>query len=152
HLVANTITIQFASGSLTGATSTAISVSPAPASMLTFTTQPGNAAAGSAFGTQPVLVSQDAFGNNSASGLPASLSLTLSLTSGSGPLLGTTTLDIGTSAGNGVVVFSNVEIDAAGNNKQLTASASGLTSALSSVFTVNASAAATLVILTQPPA
>jgi hypothetical protein len=152
HLVANTITIQFSSGSLTGATSTAIAVSPAAASMLAFTTQPGNAAAGSAFGTQPVVVSQDAFGNNSVSGLPASLSVNLSLTAGNGPLLGTTTLDLGTSAGNGVVVFNNLEIDAAGNNKQLTASASGLSSALSSVFTVNPSAATILVILTQPPA
>src|SRR6185503_13632744 len=37
---------------------------------------------------------------------------------------------------NGVVSYSDLRIDSAGTNKQLTASASGLTSAVSSTFTV----------------
>jgi hypothetical protein len=67
--------------------------------------------------------------------------VTLTLTAGTGPLLGTTSLDFGTAAGNGVATFTNLEIDSTGANKQLTASASGFTNGVSSVFTVNAAAA-----------
>src|SRR5207249_879136 len=84
-------------------------------------------------------------------GLPSTLSLTLSLTSGSGPLQGTATLDIGTNAGNGTAAFTDLRIDAAGTNKQLTASASGYSSGVSGTFTVNPQAATHLVIQTQPP-
>jgi hypothetical protein len=121
---------------LTSTTSTAIVVSPAPAATLVFLTQPGNAVVGSPLAPQPVLRTRDAFGNDSASGLGVSKSLALSLTSGAGSLLGTTTLDIGTAAGNGVATFTNLALDTVGTNKQLTASVSGLTSAISSFFTV----------------
>src|SRR6185503_7851031 len=73
------------------------------------------------------------------------------LSAGTGPLLGITTLDIGTNAGNGFVSFTDLEIDAAGTNKQLTATASGLSNAVSSVFTVSAATAHHLTIQTQPP-
>src|SRR5439155_948183 len=81
----------------------------------------------------------------------ASLTLNLSLTGGTGPLQGTASVDIGTAAGNGTATFTNLRIDAASAGQQLTASASGLTSALSAVFTVNAGPAASLAIQTQPP-
>src|SRR5439155_18485409 len=81
----------------------------------------------------------------------ASLTLNLSLTGGTGPLQGTASVDIGTAAGNGTATFTNLRIDAAGAGQQLTASASGLTSAMSAVFTVNPGPAATLAIQTQPP-
>src|SRR5260370_18836836 len=136
HRVATNITILFSSGSLVSTTSTTIAISPAAATVLTFATQPGNATAGAIFGTQPVVQSQDAFGNNSVSGLPAALSLTLSLTSGTGPLQGTNTLDIGTAAGNGTPAFSNLEIDAAGKNNELTASPGGLAQASPGTFIV----------------
>jgi hypothetical protein len=42
-------------------------------------------------------------------------------------------------------------MDTSGSNKQLTASASGLSSAVSSTFTVNPGSAASLAIQTQPP-
>src|SRR5205823_9074632 len=64
--------------------------------------------------------------------------VTLTLSSGSGTLLGTKTLDIGTNSGNGTITFTNLEIDAAGTNKQLTAQATGLNDGVSSAFTVNA--------------
>jgi hypothetical protein len=107
------------------------------ASNLIFTTQPGAANTGAIFGTQPVVKSQDQFGNNSSSGLPTSLTVTVALTAGTGPLLGTASLNIGTSAGNGTVSYTNLEIDAPGANKQLTATASGLAAGLSAVFSVN---------------
>src|SRR5439155_12792803 len=151
HIVATTISITFSGASLVSTTSTSIVVGPAVASTLGFATQPANATAGSIFGTQPVVQSQDAFGNNSSSGLPSSLPVTLSLTSGTGSLQGTASIDIGTGFGNGTATFSNLRIDAAGSSKQLTASASGLSGIASSNFTVNPATATVLVIQTQPP-
>src|SRR5439155_579438 len=120
------------------------------ATALAFTTQPGNATAGSIFGVQPVVSSQDAFGNNSVVGLPASVNVNISLSAGTGPLQGTTTLDIG--AGNGTISFSDLRIDAAGAGKQLSVSAGGLSSGSSATFTVSPSATTSLAIQTQPPA
>ena len=134
----------FTASGLTNAISGNIAVNPNTADRLVFTTQPGGASrVGSPLVTQPVLKSQDAFGNLSTVGLPANLNVALALTSGSGSLLGTTALDIGTSAGNGVVSFSNVECSNAGTNKQLTASASGFTNVISSAFNIGGVALAT---------
>ncbi|MGZ5569280.1 MAG: beta strand repeat-containing protein, partial [Limisphaerales bacterium] len=150
HQVAGNITITFTSGSLSSVTSSSVAIAPAAADHLVFVSQPGSATAGAAFGAQPSLVSEDQFGNASAVGLPSSLNVSVALTSGAGALQGTTTQDIGTAAGNGTVTFTNLRIDVAGTDKQLTASASGLTSASSSVFTVNHAAAAALTIQQQP--
>ncbi len=89
---------------------------------LAFTTQPGLAAPGQPFAQQPVIKTVDAFGSPTTLGLPSSLIVYVSLTNGVGTLSGTTGLDIGTSAGNGVVTFSNLSIDTAGTNDQLIAS------------------------------
>src|SRR5439155_23216 len=101
HTVATNITIQFTSGTLTSTTSGTIAVSPSLASRLAFVVQPGSATAGAPFGAQPAVKSQDQFGNDSTIGLGGNLPVTLSLSSGSGPLLGSTSLDAGTNAGNG---------------------------------------------------
>src|SRR5438093_2993626 len=150
HNVASNITIQFTSAGATPSISDSIAVSAAAASRLAFTTQPGNAAVGSVFGSQPVVRTEDQFGNASTAGLGANRNLSLSLTGGTGPLQGTASFDVGTDAGNGTATFTDLRIDAAGAGKQLTASASGLTSALSAVFTVNPGPAASLAIQTQP--
>jgi len=150
--VAETMTIQFSRLGLTSATSTNVVVSPAAANKLVFTTQPGSATAGAAFGTQPVVKTQDQFGNNSTAGLGTTLNVTVSLKAGSGPLQGTATLNIGTGGGGGTVSYTNLRIDSAGTNKQLRATASGLDSAFSNVFTVSPAAAAQLTIQTQPSA
>src|SRR5262249_23576064 len=152
HNVATNITIDFSAAGAPTVTSTTIAISPAAMSRVVFTTQPAGATAGSVFSTQPVVKTQDQFGNNTAAGLPASLNVTVSLSSGTGPLQGTTTLDIGAGAGNGLVAFTNLRIDAAGTNDQLTASTIGLSNGLSSNFAVNAGPSANLVIQTQPPA
>src|SRR2546426_5690031 len=78
--------------------------------------------------------------------------VSLALSTGTGPLLGTANLDIGLAAGKGVATFTDLEIDSAGTNKQLTASASGLTNVLSSVFTVSVGAASKLTFQTPPSA
>src|SRR6185503_7482394 len=106
HNVATNITVQFTLAGATPVTSDPIAVGVGLLSRLSFATQPGNAVVGSAFGTQPVIQSQDAFGNPTTIGLPASLPVTVSLSAGTGPLQGTKTIDLGTAAGNGVAAFS----------------------------------------------
>jgi len=118
---------------------------------LAFTTQPGSATEGLAFGVQPVIRTHDQFGNNSTTGLAAHLNVTVALTSGTGNLLGNSILDIGAAAGNGTAAYTDLGIDAPGTNKQLTASATGLTSALSSVFTVSLRPADLAVSMTDTP-
>ena len=103
---------------------------------LAFTTQPGDAEYGSLLDAQPVIVTQDQFGNDSTSGLAANLDVTLTLTTGTGALVGDATLDIGTGAGNGTVTFTDLTVDEFGAGKQLTASATGLTSAVSDDFEI----------------
>src|SRR6266481_381460 len=124
--LANTITLLFTAPGLTSVTSDPIVVGPGQANSLTFSTQPGSAASGVPFGVQPVIKTQDQFGNLSTIGLPASQMITMTLNSGVGPLLGTISQDIGTSAGNGTATYTDLEIDAVGASKQLTASSSGL--------------------------
>ncbi len=109
------------------------------ATQLTFTTQPAGATAGAAFATQPVIRTQDQFGNNSTNGLAATVNVTATLTSGTGLLQGTTVTNIGTAGGRGIATWTNLRIDVAGS-KQLTASASGLTSEVSTVFYVGSGA------------
>ena len=135
HNVAGTISVDFNSSGLATATSSSISITPASATRLAFSTQPGSATVGSVFGIQPALVTQDALGNNSVLGLAANQIVTVTLSSGTGTLQGTATRDIGSAAGNGAITYANLEIDSAGS-KQLTASASGLTNAVSASFTV----------------
>jgi hypothetical protein len=132
---ATDISIQFTSGVLNSATSQVITITPAPASRLVFDVEPDLAGIGREFGVQPVVSTEDAFGNTSVSGLGASLDVIMTLSSGTGSLSGTTVLDIGTNDGNGVVMFTDLSINTLGD-KRLTASASGMTSAVSAIFTV----------------
>ena len=100
------------------------------AAQLTFTTQPGGAVSGAAFTTQPVLAIRDVSGNLVTS---ATNAVTAVISTGTGTLLGTATVN----AVAGIATFTNLRIDVAGD-KQLTFSATGLTSAVSSTFTVAA--------------
>jgi hypothetical protein len=137
-----TTTLKAKESSIEG-TSGTFTVKAAGASTLVFSTQPGSATAGSAFGQQPVVKTQDGFGNNSTVGLGTSRNVTVSIASGIGTLQGTATLDIGTSAGNGTVTFTNLRIDTAGEKTLQATAAAGspaLAKATSNPFTVNAGA------------
>lgn len=136
HHIANTITIAFSSPGLTGTTSQSIVITPTTASNLSFLVQPGAAAVGAPFGTQPVVITKDQYGNVSNVGLPTVVSITATLTSGTGVLLGTTVLDIGSGSGNGTISYSNLRLDRVGTDKQLTAATGGFGSAVSDIFTV----------------
>jgi len=148
--IADTITIRFTATNCNGVVSAPIVITPAtvlPADHLVFAVQPGAAIAGAPFGVQPVIRAQDGLGNFTAQGLGSHHSVALTLTSGSGTILGTTTLDIGTSGGNGTVSFTDLEIDMAATNYQLTASSAGLASTSSTVFTVSPGALVKLQLL-----
>jgi hypothetical protein len=135
--VAGTKTVTGKFGLTTIAQQPTVTFVAAYATQLVFTTEPSSATYGSALSPAVVVKSQDANGNNSAVGLPGSRMVTLTLTSGTGALQGTTSLDIGTAAGDGVVTFTNLTVSVVGSGKQITASASGLTNAVSSSFTIN---------------
>src|SRR5439155_1407815 len=63
---------------------------------------------------------------------------------------GTPSLNIGTAGGNATPPYPLLRTDPAGSGKQLTAGATGLTSALSSTFSVSAAAASQLAFVQQP--
>ena len=99
-----------------------VSNTAGPAAQLIWVLQPGQATNGLAFAQQPILLSADASGVPTTNGLPASLVISVSHGAGAGVLLGGTNVDLGTAAGKGVAVFSNLQINATGVSHQLTAS------------------------------
>jgi hypothetical protein len=103
---------------------------------LVFTTSPAGASAGAVFTTQPVIKTQDQFGNFSTNGLVATVSVITSLNTGTGPLLGTRTNNIGSGGAKGTLTHTNLQISTVGTNYQLKATATGFTNALSAVFSV----------------
>ena len=144
-------TITVTDGSISN-TGLSVTVAAAAASVLVFSTQPGSATAGSVFVQQPVVRTQDAFGNDSASGLGVARDVSVAVASGTGLLQGTATLDIGTGAGNGTVTFTNLRIDAAGAKTLSATAAAGspaLSAATSGSFTVAAGTATQMVFTTQ---
>lgn len=112
------------------------------ATRLCFGTQPSGAVAGVAFAQQPVV----RIGDANCNVVSSTASVNLALTAGSGSLAGTTSV----SAIDGVATFSGINIQSAGTGKVITASSSGLTSAISTSFEVVAGAPSQVVIVTQP--
>jgi aryl-phospho-beta-D-glucosidase BglC (GH1 family) len=92
-----------------------------PVTQLIWSVQPGLATNGFVFVQQPVLQTADASGNPSTNGLPASLAVVVTHSAGAGALAGTTNCDLGMAVGQGVVVFSDLQISGAGLSNQLTA-------------------------------
>ena len=143
-----------ASGTLSGpgavtVDSNSFTVSAAAGSQLAYTTQPAGAAAGAAFGTQPVVTVQDAFGNTVTSGADSTINVTMTIQTGTGTLQGTVTK----TAVAGVATFTNLRIDPAGA-KTLRASGTlsgpGAVTVDSSSFAVSAAAASQIVVTTDP--
>ena len=101
---------------------------------LGFTTQPATTQYGSAI--QPVVKTEDQFGNPSIIGLGASETVTITQTAGTGTLSGDIDLDIGTGGGNGngIVTFTDLKIDTIGAGKKLTATGATLPAVQSTAF------------------
>ena len=81
---------------------------------LAWTTQPALATNGFTFGTRPILQTEDAGGNITTSGLPAVKYIAVSIYTGNGSLFGTVVTNIGTTGGNGMLMFSDLGLDASG--------------------------------------
>jgi hypothetical protein len=135
-------TLTFTSGTLAAATSSNISVTIAPPTQLAVTTPPAGAVSGAAFTTQPVVQLRDGTGLLVPD---ATNSVTAAITTGSGTLVGTTTV----SAVGGVATFTNLQINGVGAHT-LTFTSSGLTSATATVTVTQVPVA--LAITTQPSA
>jgi len=119
---------------LTSATSSAFAVWVRPV-QLVFTVQPSAVEARAVLSPAVQVTVQDTGGNAVTTAISR---VTLAITSGtgtSGAVLGRTPPTV--AAVNGVATFSNLMIDLQGTGYSLTATASGLTSATSSTFTVS---------------
>lgn len=99
------------------------------ATKLFVATDPSGAVSGAAFTTQPVVHIRDV---SDALVTSATNQVTASLTTGTGTLLGTASVN----AVNGIATFSGLRIDNAADQKRLTFAATNLTSAQSSLFSV----------------
>ena len=105
------------------------------AAKLVFTAKPGPAVVGVAFEEQPVIITQDQFGNPTSAGLNEIQIVKIRLSAGTGELSGTINLNIGTRGGNGMIACSNLLINSTGT-KKLMASAANLSFAVTNEFMV----------------
>lgn len=141
--VAGSKTLRAASGSLAPDTSSVFTISPSNSKQLAFVQQPSNATAGATITPAVTVRLKDSLGNNVST---ASVPITLTITTGTGTLSGTTTQSTNTS---GLATFSDLSIIPAGS-KNLTASSGSLASTASSAFTISPGPAKQLVIIQQP--
>lgn len=126
-------TLTFTATNFADGTSAQFDVGTPPTpTQLGITTQPGGAAPGVAFATQPVVQIQDSTG---ALVTTASHFVAVSLNGGSGGTLSGTLI---VQAVNGVATFTDLSINQAGTGYSLTFSAVNLTSATSNSFDVAA--------------
>ncbi|MDI3213055.1 hypothetical protein [Arthrobacter sp. AL12] len=139
-----TYTLTATSGSLTAAVSTSFTITIGPASKLGFTTNSSNTVYNTVFATQPVAAVQDAGGNTITTSTAA---VTLSITTPAGAVLVCTANP--KPAVSGVAVYAGCSIDKPGTYT-LTATSSGLTSAVSASFTITAGPATKLAFSTSP--
>ena len=137
-----TYTITFTSPGLTSAGSQAVVITPLPATQLAVTTSPGTGNTGALLSPQPVVQVRDA-SNGVVVG--ATNAVTATLVGGGGVLSGTQTV----SAVNGVATFTNLIVTGPGSYT-LSFAATGLTTAVSPSFTINALPPTALGIGTQP--
>jgi hypothetical protein len=142
---AGAYTLSVSDGSLTGAASGSITINPGAASQLFVSNAPVLATAGQALNPSVTVVVLDAFGNQVAT---SNSSVTIAVNSGPAGFASGTT--VSASAVNGVATFSNLILDAVGSYT-LSASASGLTSGISTSINVNP-AAANKLFVSQVPA
>jgi streptogramin lyase len=139
-------TLDVSASGLGGATTTAITVTPAAATQVAIIEEPpASVTAGSGFGFQASV--EDAYGNVVTT---ANNTVSVALTNDpTGATLGGT---LSVTASSGVATFSGLTLTQAASGYTLQASSSGLSSATSSGITVTPAAATQLVITQEPPA
>ena len=133
---------------LTPADTAAFDVTVGGASQLVVTTQPSDAAAGSAIAPSPAVTVEDAGGNTvTADTSTVALAITAATPATGGP--GTLTC-APAAVTNGVATFDGCSIDTVGTGYQLTATDDALTPADSTAFDIGAGSAAQLAVTTSP--
>lgn len=126
-------------GAVTFATTTTFTVNPASAAGLKFVQQPSDVVAGASMTPAVTVAVTDSYGNAVGSGTQL-ISLNLNSSPPGAIMSGTLSVN----AVNGVATFSNLSFDKAASGYTLNATSSGLTSMLSSAFTVAVGAPAKL--------
>ncbi|HEY7687025.1 MAG TPA: Ig-like domain-containing protein, partial [Gemmatimonadales bacterium] len=125
--------ISAAIGGVTITQTAAITVNPAVALSLTFSSQPTTTVAGATITPVVAVTAHDQFGNI-ATGFSGSVTVAIGTNPGGGALSGTTTR----TAAAGVATFNNLSIDKAGSGYTLNATAPGLSGSASGPFTISA--------------
>src|SRR5438445_3242414 len=133
------------SGSSAGPVAPAPPPPPPAAAKLAFSGQPSNAVAGAANTPAVQVTVQDAQGNTVTTA-NTSITVAIGTNPASGVLSGTMTV----AAISGVATFSTLSLNRTGTGYTLTASATGLTGATSSAFSINPGAAAKIAFTVQP--
>ena len=137
-----TATITATNGSVSSA-GVAINVTVGAPTTLALRTQPGGAVSGAAFTTQPAVEVRDAAGNLA---ITSSMPVTVTVASGGGVLSGTATV----SAVSGVATFAGLSIAGTVGQRTFSFSATGLMTATSIGFSLDAGPPTVLAIRTQP--
>ena len=138
-------TLTAAATGLTGATSSAFTITAGTATQLVYSTQPGGGADGATWTTQPAVSIEDASGNVVTT---ATNSITLAIGTNPGGTLACTANP--KNATGGTSSFAGCEITGTLGNYTLTASATGLTSATSNNIPITIGAASQLAFTTEP--
>ena len=140
-------TLNFSSGVLIGATSSAVTVTASGTPQLTLTTQPSAApASGIVFAQQPQVQLRDAVGNAVSQ---AGVVVTAAIASGAGTLGGGPTA---TTNASGVAIFTNLMITGTIGNQALSFSAAGYASVTSNVLSLGAGTPTQITMVIQPSA
>jgi hypothetical protein len=126
-------------------TSSAFTINPGPVAKLAFTAQPSNTAAGLAIAPTIQVTAQDANGNTTPT-YTGTVTVALAANPGSGTLTGT----LAVAAVSGVASFSDLKVNKPAAGYTLSASATSLTTATSTAFTISIGALAQLVFSAQP--
>ncbi len=143
--VGNGYTLIATSGTLSGDTSGAFSVTAGGAYQLKFSSQPTNTTAGQPISPALTVRVEDAGGNLVTAG-SANITLAIGTNPGGGTLSGTTTV----ATVNGIASFNDLSIDKAGSGYTLVATSGTLGSDTSGTFDISAGAPAQLVFTQQP--
>jgi streptogramin lyase len=139
-------TLDVSASGLGGATTTAITVTPAAPTQVAITEEPpASVTAGSGFGLQASI--EDAYGN-----VVTTANNTVSVALATDPTGATLGGTLSVTASSGVATFSDLTLTKAASGYTLQTSSSGLSSPTSSGITVTPGAATQLVITQEPPA
>jgi len=128
--IPGTYTLTAVSGGLGSAASASFTIVASTAAKLAFTTNPSSSSGGTTFATQPVVTVQDSNGNTATN---SQASVDLSITTPAGATL--TCTEDPKNAVSGIVTFAGCKVDRVGTYT-LTATSTGLTSAVSASFTI----------------